>query len=306
MITYWGLKTEFEEQKRMREVCQSILATLPEENLICKRQGDKYHMYLSLKKDGRCCQKSISQRGEGKALINLLKYKKCLIQIERQLEKNVRSLEKCLTHYQEINLLRLEEHLSPAIRSGGFDFLFYDRNQPGVSLFREQYRIRKSGDCAGAEKFSQQEDSFPPVRAEGTSQEQPYRAEGLKINTGLGFSVRSKSELLICMKLRDAGLDFRYEQPRRVGAQVFYPDFTIDLGNGTQVLWEHFGMLDDSAYSEHMKCKMMQYVSSGYLPGKHIFFTYENLGEPLDVMDIEGIVRSLSAASAATHRDSMN
>ena len=35
MITYWGLKTEFEEQKRMREVCQSILATLPEENLIC-------------------------------------------------------------------------------------------------------------------------------------------------------------------------------------------------------------------------------------------------------------------------------
>ena len=76
MITYWGLKTEFEEQKRMREVCQSILATLPEENLICKRQGDKYHMYLSLKKDGRCCQKSISQRGEGKALIDLLKYKK--------------------------------------------------------------------------------------------------------------------------------------------------------------------------------------------------------------------------------------
>lgn len=68
----------------------------------------------------------------------------------------------------------------------------------------------------------------------------------------------------------------------------------IDLGNGVPVFWEHFGMLDDFAYEEHMKSKIRQYVSAGYLAGKHIVFTYENLGEPLDGIDVEGIIRHLS------------
>ena len=40
MITYRGLQKELEEQRRMWAACQAILKTLPEENLICKRQGD--------------------------------------------------------------------------------------------------------------------------------------------------------------------------------------------------------------------------------------------------------------------------
>ena len=204
----------------------------------------------------------------------------------RQLEQNIHSLEKCSGHYQEMNLLRLEERLPPGIRADGFDFLLYDRKMPGLSLFREQYRIRQRGESTEEAKSSLRSDCFPAFPEESSLRAMPYRPEGLKINTGLGFSVRSKSELLICMKLRDAGFDFRYERPLQVGA--------IDLGNGVPVFWEHFGMLD-VAYEEHMKSKIRQYVSAGYLPGKHIVFTYENLGKSLDGIDVEGIIRYLSA-----------
>ncbi|MCI8630682.1 MAG: hypothetical protein HFG67_00215 [Firmicutes bacterium] len=127
-------------------------------------------------------------------------------------------------------------------------------------------------------------------RATGNSD---YRREELKINTGMGFSVRSKSELLICMKLKEAGLDFEYERLIQFGTLTLHPDFTVALPYGGFVLWEHFGRMDDAEYKKTIGTKLMQYANHGYFPGENLLLTYEDLRIPLDVKSVERIIEKI-------------
>ena len=68
------------------------------------------------------------------------------------------------------------------------------------------------------------------------------------------FYVRSKSERSIADMLTEADIPFRYEPELVIGAKRYYPDFMILCSDGSIVIWEHFGMTDDSEYF-HKMCK---------------------------------------------------
>ena len=89
-----------------------------------------------------------------------------------------------------------------------------------------------------------------------------------------GTMVRSKSEVIICNLLAEAGIKYVYEE------KLFYddihhiePDFTIELPNGKKIYWEHVGMLGLDSYEENWARKLDIYEK--YFPGQMIK-TYES------------------------------
>ena len=89
-----------------------------------------------------------------------------------------------------------------------------------------------------------------------------------------GNQVRSKSEVIICDLLAKADLKYEYERLLEYEpGKVINPDFTIFLGNGKQLYWEHIGMLGNEKYSEGWSNKMDIYEN--YYPGQ-LIKTYES------------------------------
>ena len=81
-----------------------------------------------------------------------------------------------------------------------------------------------------------------------------------------GIKVRSKQELFIINKLLSEDIfDVYYERPLKVDVYAKYPDFTIwNKKTKTVFHWEHFGMGDNSDYSDHMTSKLEWYRHKGY------------------------------------------
>lgn len=99
-----------------------------------------------------------------------------------------------------------------------------------------------------------------------------------------GERVRSKSENMIADMLYQEGIPYRYEYPLRIkGFGVVYPDFTIlDVKNKKEMLWEHFGMMDDSAYVEKAIKKIAMYERQGIFLGEGLIVTFEAKNLPLN------------------------
>ena len=104
-----------------------------------------------------------------------------------------------------------------------------------------------------------------------------------------GNQVRSKSEVIICNLLYRAGISYQYEQKLYYGQQGKYiePDFTIIQKDGTEVYWEHVGMLGKEDYDKRWLGKIEIY--NKHFPGKMIK-TYEsgNLSQ-----DARNLIRQL-------------
>ncbi len=108
-----------------------------------------------------------------------------------------------------------------------------------------------------------------------------------------GLKMRSKSEVFICDTLLHSSLAFRYEQPLRLGQQIVYPDFTILLGPGRVIYWEHLGKLLDQRYNSNNRLKISDYIENGYYPGRDLIITCEDERSPLDHDLVTAIVGSL-------------
>ena len=88
-----------------------------------------------------------------------------------------------------------------------------------------------------------------------------------------GNQVRSKSEVIICDLLAKSGLKYEYERPLEYEPGKFInPDFTIILDDGSELYWEHIGMLGNEKYNENWLKKMDIYER--YYPGQ-LIKTYE-------------------------------
>ena len=89
-----------------------------------------------------------------------------------------------------------------------------------------------------------------------------------------GNQVRSKSEVIICDLLAKSGLKYEYERPLEYEPSKFInPDFTIFLDDGSELYWEHIGMLGNEKYSENWLIKIDIYEK--YYPGQ-LLKTYES------------------------------
>lgn len=100
--------------------------------------------------------------------------------------------------------------------------------------------------------------------------------------------LRSKSEVLIDMLLRTHKIPFRYECVLQLSHSIIYPDFTIRHPlTGNFYYWEHFGLMDNSAYLGNAISKLNLYATNGIIPGIHLITTYETKDHPLNPEIIE-------------------
>jgi ATP-dependent DNA helicase RecQ len=110
--------------------------------------------------------------------------------------------------------------------------------------------------------------------------------------TADGNKVRSKSEVIICNLLYEAGIKYKYEELLEYeSGKVINPDFTIYLPNKKKLFWEHIGMLGNEEYDANWLKKLDIY--NKLYPGQ-LIKTYEGGALTSDVKDkIEEIKRML-------------
>ena len=117
----------------------------------------------------------------------------------------------------------------------------------------------------------------------------PMNPEELIFETYSGTKVRSKSEQSIGNKLELYGIPYRYEQAMAFDVlwmddangealyspKTYYPDFTILLLNGEELIWEHLGRVDKHYYRAHNMEKLCAYRQSGEIDFRHLILTFE-------------------------------
>lgn len=107
-----------------------------------------------------------------------------------------------------------------------------------------------------------------------------------------GKLVRSKSESLIDMLLYVHKIPFRYECALQLGELTLYPDFTVRHPHtGNLFYWEHFGKMDDPAYSKNAYSKLQLYNSHGIIPSIQLITTYETQEHPLSSDTVEKVIQ---------------
>lgn len=122
----------------------------------------------------------------------------------------------------------------------------------------------------------------------------PFENTTTEYYTARGERVRSKSEIMIANALLRAGIPYRYEFPLSIkGHQSFYPDFLcLNPHDGREILWEHFGLMDDPEYSKNALSKISCYSENGWLPGKNFIYTMETTASPLSSRFVEKLIKT--------------
>ncbi len=108
-----------------------------------------------------------------------------------------------------------------------------------------------------------------------------------------GERVRSKSEKMIADKLALMKIPYRYECPLDIGKGFSYhPDFTIlDIRERKQIIYEHFGRMQDEKYARDALGKIRDYQKAGLRRGENFIFTMESSDCPLDMRLFERMIR---------------
>lgn len=113
----------------------------------------------------------------------------------------------------------------------------------------------------------------------------------LKISTSFGELMRSKSEVLIAEALYKKNVPFKYEYPISVKNYTVHPDFyCLNVRTGKIIIWEHFGLLENSEYAAQTVQKLYDYQRAGFFPGKNLIISTESKEFPLNSQTIEEII----------------
>ncbi|MGN1139786.1 MAG: ATPase, partial [Oliverpabstia sp.] len=139
---------------------------------------------------------------------------------------------------------------------------------------------------------------FTPLSQELTDwmncpyQKNPLYSEQLIHKSVSGHLLRSKSESIIDTFLYINKIPFRYECALTLGEVVLFPDFTIRHPRTGQIYyWEHFGLMDQSPYSQKTYAKLQLYTTYGIIPSIHLITTYETKEYPLSSEIVEKIIQ---------------
>lgn len=107
-----------------------------------------------------------------------------------------------------------------------------------------------------------------------------------------GKMLRSKSEVIIDMMLYKNNIPFRYEDKLLLDGIEVYPDFTVRHPvTGKITYWEHFGLMDDDVYRKNACSKIQLYCDNGIIPSVNLITTYETKQHPLDIDHVEAIIK---------------
>lgn len=118
-----------------------------------------------------------------------------------------------------------------------------------------------------------------------------YHPENLTAKCPDGQMMRSKSEVFIAMSLSAHGIPYRYECAIDLNGNKRYPDFMIKRPvDGRIILWEHFGLWDDTEYRADALKKLDQYTIAGFIPGENLIFTFETKESPFSPAKAEDVI----------------
>lgn len=119
----------------------------------------------------------------------------------------------------------------------------------------------------------------------------PNYQENLIYRAVNGIYMRSKSETEIALMLTRYNVPYRYECKLLLENGFCYPDFTImHPKTGKIILWEHYGMIDDSNYRRKMFNKNDVYMANGYYPSVNLITTWETRDHPLDMAYVDMLI----------------
>lgn len=121
-----------------------------------------------------------------------------------------------------------------------------------------------------------------------------FDSDDIELYTSSGIRVRSKSEVIIAEVLERLKIPFRYEFPLKMkGGVCIHPDFVcLNVQTREEILWEHFGLMDNPDYVENFVLKLHSYAKNGFVMGKNLIFTVENRNHPLSSREVEALARA--------------
>ena len=134
----------------------------------------------------------------------------------------------------------------------------------------------------------------------------PFSPDTPLLLTARGERVRSKSEVIIADTLFHHNIPYRYEFPLTLkrtdvdrsadayGSTVtLHPDFLcLNTRTRAEFFWEHFGLMDDPAYSKNAAGKLRLYTENRILPGRNLIITMETQTEPLSTRTIDQTIEA--------------
>lgn len=117
--------------------------------------------------------------------------------------------------------------------------------------------------------------------------------EGRVYQTNAGILVRSKSEKIIADLFTRHNIPYVYE-PRIAlkNGRVFSPDFAVlNLQSRQSYYWEHFGLSDNTDYSDKNLNKLCEYENAGIVAGRNLITSFESFAKPLSTGIIEAKIK---------------
>lgn len=207
--------------------------------------------------------------------------------------------------HQKIYIPKKNRHLAEQLAEKKYlsqlrDNLICEYNAISLYLKHHDSNVKTSDDISA--KFPEFKEllstRFSPLSQElhnwmySEYEHNPNHPEHLIHKTVSGNYVRSKSEAIIAMLLSLKQVPYRYECALYLDGSTFFPDFTIrHPATGEYFYWEHFGLMNDSAYSKNVTTKLQHYISNGYIPTINLITTYETQNSPLSTELVEKIIQ---------------
>ncbi len=160
-----------------------------------------------------------------------------------------------------------------------------------LEVFLKHYDVRKlneiydrmaNGKKALIEPMIESDESFIERWMDESYEEMPFYDNTEFFSAG-GIRVRSKSELIIANTLEQCGIPYKYEKPLTLkGFGQVRPDFTcLHVKAREEVIWEHFGMMDNPAYANKNVAKLSLYHQNGFYVGKNLITSFETSQNPI-------------------------
>lgn len=234
---------------QLKEEKEKSLLRAPKGFLRVNCQGSRIQYY---RRENASDANGVYLREKDRDLVRKLAQKEYDRKVLREVEKELRAIERCLAGYPVTGVEEIYEKLHR------------ERQKLVVPVWEpeEQYVRNWEAFVYEGKTFEEDAPEFYTVKKE---------------------RVRSKSEWIIADLLNREGVPYRYECPLDLkGMGRVYPDFMVlNVKRRKELYWEHLGMMDDAVYVEKALQKIAVYEQNGIYPGEGLILTHETRKNPL-------------------------
>lgn len=215
----------------------SQLTSIGEGQIVCRKHGNK--LYYTEKQNNK--EVGITRNFPR---IQQLVRKEFLIEELKLLKQNLKTLDYCRQHFQDIS----SEILGAAVSKKITNLPVSKIITSDAEKWRNKNWLRNS--------------SFP---------------EDLRYVSTNGVVLRSKSEREIANALEAAGISYKADVKIECNGEIYYANFVIYKDDGTEVIWEHFGLEDNRKYMAGNRVRLEDYINVlGLRPWKNLIWTYDS------------------------------